>query len=529
MTRLNPWPAAVVATAATVLVVVGCNSGTSDSAATQVSTTGQAPAAKSATKLFQNWPKPVGALVITGEQGGYLTPCGCTEGQKGGLIRRMRLVEQLRAQGWPLALIDLGSLINDPTLNGGPEQTKIRYTIALQALEMLGYDALAFSAPDLKLTVAEVLSQFANLKGKLKVVSANVTPEPAFGLEKTFLPSLRAKAGTKRLGITAVLDPATYKPITDADISVLLTTKPPEDVLPATLADLEKDTDVQVLMVQGPPEAARRLAKAHPGFDVVVATSILVDPPKDPEPLNGGRTWLVQVGKKGQNVGVIGLFDDAKQPMRYQRIELHINYDTPELVKLGEPMRKLLDEQFPSALKGANVLENFPRRKHVFGDIVSDAVFIGAETCKGCHPKSYERWERSKHAKAYRGLVHEGRNREADAECVRCHTTGFEYLGGFVTAETTSHLKGNQCENCHGPGSQHAAEPDNPQFRQAVARDVLDFEENHRCLSCHDEDNDTDFEFWRDWSFIDHTGRDSYDDPKVHVGIQPKATAAGAP
>src|SRR5436309_3560352 len=37
-----------------------------------------------------DWPKPVVALVITGQQMGYIEPCGCTglENQKGGLARR---------------------------------------------------------------------------------------------------------------------------------------------------------------------------------------------------------------------------------------------------------------------------------------------------------------------------------------------------------------------------------------------------------------------------------------------------------
>ncbi len=35
-------------------------------------------------KLFADWPKPVAAALISGEQNGYLVPCGCTSGQLGG-------------------------------------------------------------------------------------------------------------------------------------------------------------------------------------------------------------------------------------------------------------------------------------------------------------------------------------------------------------------------------------------------------------------------------------------------------------
>ncbi len=60
------------------------------------------------------------------------------------------------------------------------------------------------------------------------------------------------------------------------------------------------------------------------------------------------------------------------------------------------------------------------------------------------------------------------RNREFDAECISCHTTGFPYKSGFVSAEATPFLKGNQCENCHGPGSLHNADPDNMAYRKPM-------------------------------------------------------------
>src|SRR6188768_2280077 len=50
--------------------------------------------------LFSGWPKPKVALVLTGQQMGYLEPCGCTglENQKGGLARRHTLIRELSEQ-----------------------------------------------------------------------------------------------------------------------------------------------------------------------------------------------------------------------------------------------------------------------------------------------------------------------------------------------------------------------------------------------------------------------------------------------
>jgi hypothetical protein len=63
-----------------------------------------------------------------------------------------------------------------------------------------------------------------------------------------------------------------------------------------------------------------------------------------------------------------------------------------------------------------------------------------------------------------------GIERFRDPECLACHVTGWNprdyvrFEGGFLNAEFAASpsergleklLAGNQCENCHGPGSQH--------------------------------------------------------------------------
>src|SRR5215203_4940849 len=51
--------------------------------------------------IFVDWPKPDVALVFSGEQNGYLEPCGCErlENQKGGLKRRFTFLKWLREKG----------------------------------------------------------------------------------------------------------------------------------------------------------------------------------------------------------------------------------------------------------------------------------------------------------------------------------------------------------------------------------------------------------------------------------------------
>jgi hypothetical protein len=517
MPRSSYRPLAALGLVATLMAYVGCGleSGPSPKEVSPTVAATPGPAAIPKPKLFADWPDPAGALLISGEQDGYLEPCGCSEGQLGGLRRRSELIERIRARGWPLALVDLGSLIKSPaSARGGFEQAKIKFDVALKALSLMKYNALALGTEDLKVGVDEALGRFLNLDQGPKVVAANVVPAPGF--EVTVVPSVKTAAGPVKIGLTAVIDPDALKSLPDPARDALLpTVKAPEEVLPTILTDLRKDTTIQVLMVQGPPGLARTLAKTFPGFAVVVATSTSDAAPDAPEMLNDGRTMLVTVGQKGKYVGVVGIFPDPdpkKAPsLRYQRVTLGTGYNGP-----AEPMRKLIEDDFQKMLEQAGVVENFPRRAYV--GVPAGATFIGAEACKSCHPNTFAKWSTTAHAKAFEDIVHDPKGKRSDhqfdAECISCHTTGFEYNSGWKSAEATPYLKGNQCENCHGPASKHAAEPDNPDFRKAIARTAALADKNGLCLRCHDEDNSPHFEFATYWGKIAHKGLDTYADPK---------------
>jgi hypothetical protein len=519
MPRTSLRPLAALAFVAAALAYAGCSSKTDPAKVVAIpspASTDKTDAAKDApsdsnSKQIANWPTPNAALVISGEQDGYLEPCGCTAGQLGGLLRRYDLTERLTAQKWPFGLVDLGGLIKDPAgARGGFEEAKLKFGIAEKALATMKYDAVALSANDLKVGIVESLAQSLNNLGEhTKLVSANVS---ASGFENILKPSVRTTIGSVKIGITAVTSPESLNMLKDPDRDVLQI-KPMSDSLAEVLADLEKDTTVQVLLVQGSPEEAKMMAETFPGFEVVVGTSHFADPSLEPTRLNGGKTMLVNVGQKGKYVGVVGFFDDPKEPIRYQRVTLGNRYNGP-----ATAMKKVVEDELRSMLKATQVVENFPRRDFIEG--AKGAEYVGADMCKRCHPNSYAKWSTTKHAQSFTSLEHDPKpNVIYDAECISCHTTGFEYNSGWKSPTETAYLKSNQCENCHGPSSKHVEFPDDKAILKTIHRSADDADHNRTCLQCHDEDNSPKFEFKNYWGQVAHSKMDSYDDPKVHKGI----------
>jgi hypothetical protein len=91
--------------------------------------------------------------------------------------------------------------------------------------------------------------------------------------------------------------------------------------------------------------------------------------------------------------------------------------------------------------------------------------YRGSVYCQGCHAggaggDQYTTWAASPHAGAWHTLEDIGQER--NASCLPCHTVGSQGLNadpdldnGGYDETAVARLYGVQCENCHGPGSQH--------------------------------------------------------------------------
>lgn len=118
------------------------------------------------------------------------------------------------------------------------------------------------------------------------------------------------------------------------------------------------------------------------------------------------------------------------------------------------------------------------------------AEFVGSQACAECHASEHEIWAGSPHSAAFETL--RTKDRHADADCQRCHTTGFGETGGFPA----DGMNGVGCESCHGPGGNHVGENAERRGTILALTDKCDSCVIMQiCGSCHDEANDPGFEF----------------------------------
>lgn len=120
---------------------------------------------------FPEWPKPLLAFVITGEQFGYFEPCGCTANQLGGMARRAGLFSKIESLGWTVRGVDVGGL----SRRSGP-QAQIKFETMLESLRELKYVALGMGVAELRLDPGYLLAQHLETGDpRLCFLGANLT------------------------------------------------------------------------------------------------------------------------------------------------------------------------------------------------------------------------------------------------------------------------------------------------------------------------------------------------------------------
>ncbi len=449
-------------------------------------------------RIFVNWPKPKLVVVFSGAMDGYIEPCGCTglENQKGGLKRRHAMIRGLKQDGWTVVALDIGGMVR----RLGP-QAAVKYRHTIGGLRTIGYDAIGLGSGELKLPGEEVLRTFAE-HGKVPFVSANVSNVDFEGFGFCVKYKVAEAAGM-RIGVTTVVGKDRAGELKNSEFQVA----DADTALADVLKSLEgENCDQLVLLADASVDEAKRLGEKFSAFDYVVAATV-GEPPDETTALKGTKTRLIEVSEKAMYLGVLGFYDDAKTPVRYQRVPLDGRF--PDTAEMQQLMADYQQELKQAGLEGLGL--------HPIAH-PTGRTFVGSQSCADCHEDEYDNWKKTPHAHALETLIKLSPPRHFDPECLSCHVTGWEpqeyypFKGGYLSEAKTPAMFDNGCENCHGPGSQHVAAENGDidadeamleKFRAAMRLTVAEAKKND-CARCHDVDNSPDFNFDKCWPKIEH-------------------------
>ena len=422
-------------------------------------------------------PNDTVTLVFSGAELGYLEPCGCSEGQLGGIARRDSFLQQFRSNGNVIVPIANGNLIQ----NISP-QSEIKADIGFFALADMGYIAYNIGERDLLLGIAQLTALSA--QNQIPLISTNLYQ----GTSPAFTPYLwhtvQLPNDVVKIAIIGLISPSYAVYAENTDLRIL----DPTTVLNTLMPELTENADVIVCLFNGTSIEASKLINNFPMLGVTVISS---DNTETVSSSAFPSHRLVNIGTKGKSIW---------------SVKVHWNIAGHPVVK--DSQRHLLDGEIPDSQRMTDLIalyqqmvadqkltESVPRAEEK-----KDSQFVGTVTCKTCHIDEWTSWKATKHSHAYHTLEVAGH--ETDPDCLTCHTVGFVFSSGFVSfAKTPNHLDVG-CENCHGAGSTHVEH----QYKDSNApRTGYGEVTETTCLTCHTTENSPKFDFSSYFPKIVHT------------------------
>jgi hypothetical protein len=459
---------------------------------------------------FAGWGQPDLVLVVSGQMHGFMDPCGCSDPQYGGLIRRQTLIDSLKAKGWDVIGIDLGEL---PAESGLQRQRELKLAYTMKALDLMGYRAVGLGKHEMKMPLIDALAQHSindanprplasTLAGterkKELYYEVNVRPYEIVGGDK--LPKigvlsltgpgledlLKADKDLKFQNNKTVVLPKIHNAFIKEKVELAFLLHHEYPAGKFNPLEKEKARHEMAELCAKTWEAERKKNPAIPPLQLMMILSP-DEPPSVLQPVAGTPTNIIEIGEKGKYVGVVGLYKkDGQIALKYQMVLMEESFKP----KQGQKNKALeVMEEYTRQVWKEDLLKDYIRTPHPFQieEVVKKlggTAFAGSNACKGCHRKEYALWDASRHAKAFTTLekATEPSLRQHDPECVVCHTVGFKHDGGWgelplavkkdlaqqkaaagvILARLNDHnarLAHVGCESCHGPALVHVNNP----------------------------------------------------------------------
>ena len=402
-------------------------------------------------------------LVYSGNLDGELEPCGCSEGgNKGGLKRRATVIDELRKKDPDMYLISAGGLITSEIA-----QDKIKAEYILKGMAALNYDAIGVQWKDLAYGTDFIAHS------KLPFVLSN-------SHSSKFLREELIKHDHSKILFFSWLDPKSDPQRHMGDPIGIKSTA----TLLKALKNAKQQHQTTILSTTLPLKVAQKT------FDLTHVDILIVKAryEKFGKTKKVGDTLILQPGSRGMRIGKLTLQLDNRGMIKQWNEQV---IPLPPAVKDAKRMLAWY-AAYNNAVKA-----DYEKRVAIQKKLkTGKSPYAGAEACKTCHLKEYNKWNDSRHAQAFYDL--QDVNKAFDPECIKCHTVGFEKKGGFIDPMITANLQNVQCENCHGAARAHA------ESAGRIKTENTHWKSIQMCHQCHVEKHSPDFNFKTYWPKIAH-------------------------
>lgn len=270
----------------------------------------------------------------------------------------------------------------------------------------------------------------------------------------------------------------------------------PVEAARRTVVEARRGADFIIALARMKTLEAVKIAREVPDIDaMIVGNGDMFTPP-----LTIGKTLVAFTPYETRALGEIRVYGNATNGFRARPRYIALDGAVPDdpaasgiaaaassAEAEARSASKTLLNDWLSATRGLS----FGGRRATSGS-VKPGPYSSAGACAECHAAQYIKWGSGRHAHATDSLA--GKEHDFDASCLDCHASGASASADAQMAQKI--LQGVQCEECHGPGRDHALKPDKA-YGNVGAKAEL-------CSRCHTVQASPKFELRAYWERIRH-------------------------
>jgi len=410
-------------------------------------------------------------IVFSGEETGNLEPCGCYKGQIGGIPRRDTCIDSFRKNKNVVLPVSLGDL---PKSIG--RQDEIKMEIFCRAFGEMDYILHNLGEKDIE--IGPQLLNYLSHTSKTPFLSSNLQLVDSFPakIHKYILKECLVSGRILKIAFLGILS----KSLLNNSVLEYINVEDPVHALKPLVKQLQEQANLIVLLSHAPLAESIEIAKYFPEVGLIITGHNVEEPVDSITYIK--NTPIVSSGREGKYIGIAKYSVNNAVMERKSVVVVPLDNkhkDSQEMISLLKEYQQMLaDEDLLSKVSQAPLLNGLS--------------YVGSSACGMCHKVVYEHWNKTTHGSSYSTLVKKGY--QYDPECIKCHTTGYGGVSGFLNFEKYNNLINVGCESCHGAGSRH--------INNITEAYGLTNESN--CMVCHDSEHSPIFQFEEYWRKIAH-------------------------